>query len=121
MDDYIDVECIKLDTFVNQNSIKEIDFLKIDVEGAEPVVWSGMQDTLKKFKQMKIMLEFNPSALTRSGFDPINFLNEIERKGFIINEVDNNTGQIKTVANEALVRRLTSLNQYTDLLLIPGD
>lgn len=39
-----------LDNFVEQNDIKNIDFIKCDVEGAEKFVFEGGLETLKRFK-----------------------------------------------------------------------
>src|SRR5688572_5732002 len=39
-----------LDVFILQLGITQIDFVKIDVEGAEPMVLKGAAETLKKFK-----------------------------------------------------------------------
>ena len=43
----IEVECKTLDLFVKQNSIKRLDFIKIDVEGHELKVLHGADQTIK--------------------------------------------------------------------------
>jgi FkbM family methyltransferase len=42
------VECTTLDAFVAARGIKDISLVKIDVEQAEPMVFKGMQETLKQ-------------------------------------------------------------------------
>ena len=41
---------ISIDDFVRKNNIKKVDFIKMDIEGAEPLALVGAIETLKKFK-----------------------------------------------------------------------
>lgn len=41
---------ISIDDFVNLNNIKTIDFIKMDIEGAEPLALEGAIETIRKFK-----------------------------------------------------------------------
>ena len=52
----IEVDVITLDDFVDQNAIKSIDFIKIDVEQNELKTLKGARKTLEKFKPI-LMLE----------------------------------------------------------------
>lgn len=53
------VEAITLDEFVRNNSIGEIDLLKIDVEGNELNVLKGCEATIRDHKVKAIHFEFN--------------------------------------------------------------
>ena len=44
------VQTITIDDFVGQNSIEKIDFLKMDIEGAEPKALEGAMQTIIKYK-----------------------------------------------------------------------
>ena len=46
----ITTDTISLDEYVSENSIKELDLLKVDVEGFEPKVIEGAMKTIKKFR-----------------------------------------------------------------------
>jgi len=46
----ITVNSITLDSFVNKNNIKKVDFIKSDIEGAERLLLKGAQGILKEFK-----------------------------------------------------------------------
>ena len=48
--DGTEVESITLNSFVINNNIEHIDFIKLDVEGAELDVLKGARETIKKFK-----------------------------------------------------------------------
>jgi FkbM family methyltransferase len=49
-DKKINVQTITLHTFLSQNKIKEVDFVHMDVQGAELKVLMGAKDVLKNFK-----------------------------------------------------------------------
>ncbi len=52
------IKVITLDNFIKIRKINKIDFIKIDVEGAEALVLNGSKNTIRKFKPV-IQLEFN--------------------------------------------------------------
>jgi FkbM family methyltransferase len=54
---------IKGDDYVYRNDIKEIDFLKIDVEGAEGKVLAGFQECLKQTRIKMLQFEYNRGAV----------------------------------------------------------
>ncbi|MFC2080847.1 FkbM family methyltransferase [Bacteroidota bacterium] len=50
----IEIEMVSLDTFISENEIKSIDFLKMNIEGAEMKAIEGMKETLKLTKNIAI-------------------------------------------------------------------
>jgi len=52
----VEVETTTLDAYVTQHAISKVDFVKIDVEGAEGMVLEGMLQTIKSHRP-KILLE----------------------------------------------------------------
>jgi FkbM family methyltransferase len=59
-----------------------VDFVKADVEGAEPRLWRGMRRILEENSDIEIVLEWSASHFRRSGEDPEVFMAEIRREGF---------------------------------------
>ena len=60
----VEVETIRLDDFVKQKNISRIDFIKIDIEGAEYMAINGMQNILQEFMPtMMIEVTENNEAL----------------------------------------------------------
>jgi len=54
------IKSIKLDNFINQNKIKRIDILKIDIEGSELSCLYGLDETLSKNIIKNIIVEITP-------------------------------------------------------------
>jgi FkbM family methyltransferase len=65
--DYEEVQTRTLDRVASELSLHKLDFIKVDVEGAEPFVFEGARTTLKQYKPV-ILFEVNPPALAELGF-----------------------------------------------------
>lgn len=63
------VECLRLDDYVERTGIEKIDFIKIDVEGAELLVFKGANETLQRFKPV-IYTEVSRDYTNRVGYAP---------------------------------------------------
>lgn len=82
---YISVETITLDSyFVYLN--ERVDFIKMDVQGAEGMVIDGAKEILSKHKP-KILFEFWPWGLNSLGFNPEKLLTDLINNGYKIKEV----------------------------------
>ena len=58
-----------------------IDFMKIDVEGAEPLVFEGARETIAVNPQLSIVVEWSPGQIVGAGFEIVPFLSTIEAMG----------------------------------------
>ena len=70
----------------------QVDLIKIDAEGAEEIIWYGMQETIKKNTNIIIIMEF----CSYRNYDPKAFLERIKAAGFSIQYIDNDS-QIKSL------------------------
>jgi FkbM family methyltransferase len=77
----IELEIITIDNFL-PNDIS-VDLVKIDVEGHEPFVMRGMQDTIQRSPNIRIFLEFVEAFLTETVNADL-FIKEIDGLGFRI-------------------------------------
>ncbi|HIH13874.1 MAG TPA: FkbM family methyltransferase [Nanoarchaeota archaeon] len=80
----IRVKAVALDTYFS--AVPKIDFLKIDVQGAEGLIFKHSKETLKKCSN--IMTEFYPNGLWEMGTGSAEFIKLLENAGFEITDVD---------------------------------
>ena len=74
-----EVETISLDYFVDQNKIGAIDFIKIDVQGAELDIFKGGKKTLENVLQIICEVEFIPHYENQPLFgDVCNYLDKYD-------------------------------------------
>jgi FkbM family methyltransferase len=62
----------------------KIDVAKIDVQGAEADVVSGMQELIRRCPNIAVVAEFWPTPLRESGRDPLDVLHGYRRQGLRI-------------------------------------
>ena len=68
---FIEVESIILDNYLkNLNLSEKINFIKIDVEGAEVKVLEGSKIMIEKSDQLKIFTEFNREDIKKYDYNP---------------------------------------------------
>lgn len=74
----VDAEFITLDEFIKENNIEKVDFIKMDIEGAEPEALEGCIETIRKFKpKLAISIYHKPEH----SFSILLQINEILRNG----------------------------------------
>jgi FkbM family methyltransferase len=72
-----------LDNYVKSKEIKRIDFVKIDVEGAELLVLQGMQSILRRPCPPILLVEVFPDWMTDFGYHPGDLLKFLHQFGYI--------------------------------------
>lgn len=102
------VPVVSIDSFVRERAIRSISFIKIDVQGFEPEVCTGMERTLAENPAAAVGLEYMPDAMTTLGFEPAALLEWFESRGY----------QASAVGEGTTGARLVGLGpgEYTDLL-----
>jgi FkbM family methyltransferase len=97
---FIEIETITLDDFLKDKE-QSIDVIKIDVEGAEMLALSGMEETIKQSKNLKMFVEFFPLLIRKMGHSPEEFVSRLlENYGFSIFII----GQDYNASNKELLR-----------------
>jgi len=98
----VEVPSTSLDAFFDRD--EPIDLIRMDVEGAEPLVFDGMRSILERNLRIKIMLEFFPERIERSGRQPVKFLETIKAIGFRIQTVGSR-GRLQQLPIDVLAGR----------------
>lgn len=80
----LDIQCQTLDTYCDKNGISEIDFIKIDVEGAEKMIFEGATNLLKEKKIKCGIFEVGQTLLDANTSEQ-EIISLLEGYGYIIN------------------------------------
>ena len=78
-DTIIDVDVMKLDTFLEEKNIEKIDFIRMDVEGYENHIIKGLVKTIQKFHPM-FQIEIHKKLMSIE--DTKNILLEFSNNGY---------------------------------------
>jgi len=78
-----------------------LDLVKIDAEGAEALVWEGMQKTLRRFPRAAVVLELH---LQRDPPQTVGLLHEIERAGYQLRSINYEGEIVPTGAGTVLAQ-----------------
>ena len=66
-----------------------IDLMKIDVEGAEPLVLDGAAQTISASPNLRIIMEWSPGQIQHAGFDVSTFVDAIAAMSLDVDVLDN--------------------------------
>ncbi|MFH0936553.1 MAG: FkbM family methyltransferase [Candidatus Woesearchaeota archaeon] len=92
-------------------NIKKIDIIKMDIEGAEILALEGMSNIIKRNKNIKLIIEFNPEGIKKLGYEPINLINKLKNFGFTIKVIDEKNKSIIPVEyNNIIFNNKESIN-----------
>ncbi len=94
----------KLDDFIASNNLEKIDFIKMDVEGAEALVLSGALELLKRKDPPVWVIELNIETAASFGHRPADLLNTLlSHNDYDLYKVDRGWGS---------TRRMKSVDDY---------
>jgi FkbM family methyltransferase len=77
----IHIKTTSLDHYLNERDIG-VDFIKMDLQGAEHIALNGMRNILTTNHNVVILTEYWPHGLERCGSDPYEFLTDLNGLGF---------------------------------------
>ena len=106
--DYI-VETVTIDQHLSAAGVEHVDFVKIDVEGAEAAVLQGMTTTLAGSKPMAMVMELNPETLGAFRYTPQALLRDLRSFEFDLYTIEEVVKPLPLAQEQDLVDRL--LNQ----------
>jgi FkbM family methyltransferase len=78
-----EIELLTLDEFIMDSNLKRIDFIKIDVDGHEPLFFNGAWRTLDQYDPI-ILLEISHLHYKKAGFTAWDFYESITKRGYLI-------------------------------------
>ena len=109
----IDVDTIALDDFFEQGSV-EPRLVKMDVEGAEPLVLAGMQRLIERHPSLVLIMEFNAAYM--DGEAAADFLDQFAARGLDLAIIDDDQLQLAVGSKAAVLKRLLDQGGTCNLL-----
>jgi len=118
-------KCIRKDTVrtTTLDSLlkgKHINMIKIDTEGHELSVLSGMKQVVKNNPEMLIIIEFNPKCIRAAGRQPEELIDSLSRMDYEIYMIDEIERSLyKLTVNENSWNSMMDTRSYVNLLCVP--
>jgi FkbM family methyltransferase len=115
----VEIETIRIDDFL-AGSERPVDFIKMDIQGAEMLALEGMENTLRTSPSQKMLIEFWPWGLVKCGTDPKDLLAFLRSCGFRISELDEERGKVVPLEDdrELLAKYPPDRAEHTNLLCV---
>ena len=111
-------ESISIDEYVELNKISKIDFIKIDVEGHEYQVLSGLVETIKNNRPI-IIFEFNKITRKLSNFSINTYVEFINKIDYEIYGLKYGWAEKLDKLDLSIMNEKTKLKNYSDLIIFP--
>lgn len=116
----IEVPAVALDGYLPAGT--HVDFIKIDTQGAEGVIFEGMRGTLSRETNIRVALEFWPYGLRRAGYSGERLLKGAQALGFKFREIDERAGTVRPVSAIELLKECPEDQDiHTNVLLTRVD
>ncbi len=109
----ITIDAVALDDYFPSDM--HVDFIKMDIQGAEGHALKGMKDLLASQKQVSIVTEFEPECLDRSEVGTQAFLHLLTEQGFNCYDLEGDGGLKTPVQPETLCTQYAGKNERTNL------
>jgi FkbM family methyltransferase len=111
----IQVDAVTLDSYFAGYE-RDIDFIKMDAEGAEACILQGADSVLRKNPNVKIITEFYPTMITSCGDDPGEFLHTLSAYGFSFYDIDEKKKRVMPIDTRTILK--TYSTELTNLLCV---
>ena len=116
----IEIDAVRLDDYFAANEKRKIDFIKMDIQGAEYAAIQGMSNLMKENDKLKIVTEYLPSALKGFGIiPPETFLTFLTSYGFRLLNLNELKKKTEEIGIEDIVSKYNEhKDNHTNLLCI---
>ncbi len=111
----IQIDAITTDDYF-KNFKQKIDFIKIDVEGAETMVLKGMSNSLSNNKNLKLMVEYNSDAIMNMGLEPKSYLELLVKNDFSIFDINTKNMKIEKSDIQTIIKKYR--DEHTNLFCV---
>ncbi|MBI3829388.1 MAG: FkbM family methyltransferase [Planctomycetes bacterium] len=93
-----------------------IDFIKMDIQGAEGIALQGMRRVLTENRDLAMLVEFWPFGLRQAGCVPAEVLAGLQALGFALEVLDERPAEQRRIGDPAQFVNALASGQYLNLL-----
>ena len=111
----VEVAARPLDALLRENKIDTVDLIKIDVQGYEPKVISGLRETITSSPNLTLLTEFWPQGIDEAGEDANEFLQTLRELGLTLHELQPDGSLAELTDDTDLIARHQG-RRYTNLI-----
>jgi hypothetical protein len=114
----IAVEAVSLDDYFKAYAGK-VDFIKMDIEGAEGLALKGMPLLLSRNKNLKIIMEFRPMRIKASNINAEELLTSLVKNEFEIFDINERVKKIELTSVRQIMEKYSPEEDiHTNLLCV---
>jgi FkbM family methyltransferase len=111
------VKGVRLDDFLPTVLDREIDFIKMDIQGSEGWALEGMKNLVRQSNSIQILTEYWPTGLDQARYGSDKYLRQLSNMGFELIDVGEEINGFVSVTVEELASRYPkNLLGHTNLL-----
>lgn len=93
--------------------VEQVDVIKMDIEGHEPIALRGMADTLARCRPV-LVFEFHPAAIRdNTGSDPAAFLDSLSDLGYRLSVIHHDGAETPALDKTGIMAEWEDLNRRT--------
>ena len=107
------IDIVRLDDYF-RDMISPIDFVKIDIEGAELQALDGMQEIIRRNPSLVLVIEIAPKVLDKIHVDPMVLLDKLSSFGFNLHTIQYDGTTERSTKNAILT--MARRNRYINIL-----
>lgn len=104
-----------IDQCLAEMNIKQVDLVKMDIEGAEMGALRGMRQTIARSPGLILVMEYNPQALQAFGHEPTDALRETLEMGFARVQAIEADGSLSDWTDDAAALRRRTAAMLEDM------
>ncbi len=113
------VDAVPLESALGEYA-KHVDVIKMDIEGSEFRALQGMRGLLRSCNDLKLIIEFFPSALRAAGADPMQMLELLKDCGYHCFIIDEWSGGLRSVDDPNELLKTCGPHGHENLLFVKG-
>ena len=116
----LQVETTTMDGWMKAKLIKNINLIKIDVEGAEVMVLNGAKVMIRNQKKIIVICEYNPEALLKLGYTTNDLIKSLRSCGLKIHEIIDERLKVKCDYTPKKLDMMLDKSAYVTLIAKGG-